>query len=166
MRNPDPQYIVNLINNFVGQAQIGRLTNYPDKYTSVWSLYPVIGCTIEARLKSSNAETLGRIIEYSDWNVWVGKPRLERKQCMGTVVNDLKTGFPTPLFPLLPNGLCHGLCGRELLERAALVTILMIIVDMIQQEWYKMDRELEADEKEQEHRRQYHRYQAGQDYVA
>jgi len=159
MRNPDPEYIINLINNFVGQTQIGRLTDHPDIYTNVWSLYPVIGCTIETRLKSANAETLGRIIQYSDWNILVGKPHLMRKQCMGTVVNDLKIGFPTPLFPRVTEGLFHGLCGRKLLERAALVTILMIIVDMIQQEWYKADREIEAEEEQLYNRCMAGRYQ-------
>jgi hypothetical protein len=150
MRIPNPEYIVRLINNFVGTAQIRELTDEHPEYENIWLLYPIIGRAVKEKLKLLNVETLGKIIEYSDWQVRIGKPYIERQQCMAAIANDIGIRKEPlslhPLFPALPKGLCHGLFGRELLERVALVTILMIVVDMIQQEWYKKSRELEAEE--------------------
>ena len=158
MRNPDPQYIVNLITNILGKRMIGHLTD--QVLETVWQVYAVVGPTLVQALEGMSVETLARIIEYDDWDVKIaGVSR--RKHNIALTPNNLEVLDPknraTPLFPKgCPEGILSHLGGRMLLERAALVTLLTIIVDMINQEWYKADREIEAEEE-----RFYSRYMAG-----
>ena len=153
MRNPNPEYIVNLITNILGKRMIGHLTD--QVLETVWQVYAVVGPTLVKALEGMSVETLARIIECGSWDVKIAGVS-ERKHNIALTPNNLQVLDPknrvTPLFPHCPEGILSGLGGRKLLERAALVTLLTIIVDMINQEWYKADREIEAEEEEMCHR--------------
>ena len=139
MRNPSPEYIVNLITQLISADTLKSLTDHWLDYPSLWASQRVVGRTIESKLDSMRTETLVGIIEYSDVLVPVGKPPITRRERLQRYF-DPTTEWPTGMKS----------SGRALLHELAFVTLLMIIMDMIKQEEYKIDDELMAEEREQE----------------
>ncbi|MEK7539565.1 MAG: hypothetical protein AAB595_02940 [Patescibacteria group bacterium] len=139
MRNPNPEYIVNLITQLIGADILKSLADHWLDYPSLWAIQQVVGRTIESKLDSMRTETLAGIIEYSDVLVPVGKPLIRRCERLQNYF-DQTTKWP----PGMKSS------GRALLHELAFVTLLMIIMDMIKQEEYKVDNELIAEEREWE----------------
>ena len=154
MRNPlGPLYIVNLINQIVGKTLLASLTDNPTVFNTVWDVYKVIGRTLEEALQLMTPATLAGIIIYSDRNVVVGEPRITRYQAMAFVPK--KPFYGQGFLEDFEDKVFHGYSGRNLLEKAALATLLMIIVDMIKQYEYRLDFELDVEERIGEFRRRH-----------
>lgn len=147
MRTPDPKYIVNLINQIIGKGLITHIANRFDLYPTVWRLYETVGYTLEQHLDTMNSGTLAEIIEYGDTRVSVGVLPIKRREHMDRLATK---DCPFSGLQFNEHNLFNGLTGRELLEKAALFTILVVIMDMTHQEEYKVDDEVLAEEKKSE----------------
>jgi hypothetical protein len=148
MRKPDPKYIVNLINQIVGKYLIYHITERFDLYPTVWRIYETVGPRIEQFLRGVTFEKLAQIIEYGNTSVAVDIPPIKRRERMSRI-ELAQCPFMTEL-SFTKNAVLNGLAGRELLERAALLSILVVIMDMTHQEEYRVDDELRSEELENE----------------
>ena len=136
MRKQDPQYIVNLINQIVGRDVICIMALNSNKFNTVWDVYGQVGHKLVRALSQMNPETLVGIGFYSDHHATVGKPPIMRRQKLRTCFEGLDVKSAEII------GAFHGLSGRDLFEAVALITLLMVVVDLIRQPLYKSTEEL------------------------
>jgi hypothetical protein len=154
MRTPDPLYIVNLINQIVGKALLRHIEAHFELYPTVWRIYEAVGPTVENHIIDMNPATLARIIEYGDCKVAVGVPPIKRQAHLNYLSLDQQISVTGRSFS--PGALFNGIIGRRLLEEAAVMSILTVIMDMTHQEEYRFDEEHMREEREMEELLQRH----------
>ncbi len=131
MRNQDKQYIVNVVEQLVGKHLMQGILSTAEQLSTPYELKPLLEPQLKPKLAKMSAETLGRIIQYSDVDfrshnstLICREPILDRYA--STQVSELLACFS--VWP-----------GHHLLEYLALLTILAVIFDMSKQLEYERE---------------------------
>ncbi len=128
MRN---EYITNFVEQMVGQGLMKGISAQAYTFQSAWDLRKLLEPVIRPKLEPMTAETLGRIIEYSDvvhrqsrWEAYglIGKEHLINRENL-TAQTEV--------------GVYATYGGKQLLVHLAMLTVLAVVFDVINQRDYQ-----------------------------
>src|SRR3989338_9573288 len=128
MRN---EYITNFVEQMVGKGLMNGISNQAHTFQTVLDLSSLLEPVIKPKLESMTAETLGKVIEYGDVIC-----RQSRWEAYGMDAR-AKMISPDNLTAQTEVGVYATFGGKQLLVHLAVLTVLAVVFDVINQRDYQ-----------------------------